>query len=57
MCNERKNLYILSFVTLFDADFVELNEANFCLFSRVCHPCLAVKAFRKRLKALTAKHG
>ena len=46
----------LSFSTLFDADFVELNEKNFCLYLMVCCLYLEVKASLKRLKALTSKY-
>lgn len=45
------------FGTLFDADFVELNEVNFCLYLMVFPPYLEVKASLKRLKALTSKYG
>ena len=48
---------MLSFSTLFDVDFGELNEKNFCLYLMVCSPYLEVKASLKRLKALTSKHG
>ena len=48
---------VLSFSTLFDVDFGELNEKNFCLYLMVCSPYLEVKASLKRLKALTSKHG
>ena len=47
----------MSFSTLFDVDFGELNEKNFCLYLMVCSPYLEVKASLKRLKALTSKHG
>ena len=47
----------VSFSTLFDVDFGELNEKNFCLYLMVCSPYLEVKASLKRLKALTSKHG
>jgi len=43
--------------TLFDADFVEIDEGDFSRYLMVCHPCLEVKASLKRLKALTYKHG
>ena len=48
---------IMSFSTLFDADFGELNEKNFCLYLMVCCPYLEVKASLKRLKAWTSKYG
>ena len=47
----------VSFSTLFDADFGELNEKNFCLYLMVCCPYLEVKASLKRLKAWTSKYG
>ena len=47
----------MSFSTLFDADFGELNEKNFCLYLMVCCPYLEVKASLKRLKAWTSKYG
>lgn len=47
----------VSFSTLFDVDFGELNEKNFCLYLMVCSPYLEVKASLKRLKALTSKYG
>lgn len=46
----------VSFSTLFDADFGELNEKNFCLYLMVCCLYLEVKASLKRLKALTSKY-
>ena len=50
-------LDILSFGTLFDADFIEFDEGDFPRYLMVCHPCLEVKASLERLKALTSKHG
>ena len=47
----------VSFSTLFDADFGELNGKNFCLYLMVCCPYLEVKASLKRLKAWTSKYG
>lgn len=47
----------VSFSTLFDVDFGELNEEDFCLYLMVCSPYLEVKASLKRLKALTSKPG
>ena len=47
----------MSFGTLFDADFVEFDEGDFCRYLMVYHPCLEVKASHKWLKALTSKHG
>ena len=47
---------LLSFSTLFDADFGELNEKNFSLYLMVCCLYLEVKASLKRLKALTSKY-
>lgn len=52
-----KKQTIVSFGTLFDADFVELNETDFCLYLMVCSSYLEVKASLKRLKALTSKYG
>ena len=49
--------YMLSFSTLFDVDFGELNEEDFGLYLMVCSPYLEVKASLKRLKALTSKPG
>lgn len=48
---------LLSFSTLFDVDFGELNEEDFGLYLMVCSPYLEVKASLKRLKALTSKPG
>ena len=48
---------MMSFGTLFDADFVEFDEGDFPRYLMVCHPCLEVKASLERLKALTSKHG
>nr|WP_305182382.1 methyltransferase domain-containing protein [uncultured Schaedlerella sp.] len=48
---------ILSFSTLFDVDFVKLNEEDFCRYLMVCPPYSEVKASRKRLKALTSEYG
>ncbi len=47
----------VSFGALFDTVSVELNERDFCLLSRVCHPCLEVKASRKAAKGLDFQAG
>lgn len=47
----------LSFSTLFDGNFVKLNEEDFCRYLMVCLPYSEVKASRKRLKALTSEYG
>jgi len=47
---------LVLFRALFDADFVEFDEGDFCSYLMVCHLCLEVKASLKRLKALTSKH-
>ena len=47
----------MSFGTLFDTDFVKLNEVDFCRYLMVFPPYLEVKASLKRLKALTSKYG
>ena len=42
---------------IYNVDFGELNEEDFCLYLMVCSPYLEVKASLKRLKALTSKYG
>ena len=47
----------VSFGTLFDTIFVELNECSSCRYLMVFPPNLEVKASLNRLKALTSKFG
>ncbi len=52
-----KEKSMMSFSTLFDADFVRLNETDFCRYLMICPPYSEVKASLKRLKALTSEYG
>ena len=48
---------IVLFGALFDVVFVELNECDFCLVSRVCIHAWKSRLPTKWLKALASKHG